>query len=85
MPLQRDHRLSWPEFFDRAVRMMMFYWPGSTRSLVLSLRLGYVIFTTVALGVIWRLAAMVSWVVDAAIAVVACLLFAYFFERSENE
>jgi hypothetical protein len=85
MAFQQKHGLTWGEFLDQCLRAMLYHWPGSTRSLVLSLRVGYVILITAVLVVLWRLTAMVSWVVDGLIATAACLLFAYFFERSEGE
>ena len=85
MTFQQKHRLTWGEFFDQCLRAMVYHWPGSTRSLVLSLRVGYVILITALLVVLWRFTANVSWVVDGLIATAACLLFAYFFERSEDE
>jgi hypothetical protein len=85
MPSQQNHRSTWPDLFDEIVRTIVVSWPGSTRSLVLWLRVGYVIFAAILLVVLWRVAARASWVVDGLVAVAACLLFAYLFERSDDE
>ena len=77
--------VTWADFVDQFIRRMVRYWPGSTRSLVLSLRVGHVMLTTVLLVGLWRVTAMMSWIADGLIATAACLLFAYFFERSEGE
>jgi hypothetical protein len=85
MAFRSDHRITWADLVAQFIRTMVCNWPGSTRSLVLSLRVSYVIFSTVLLVGLWRVTAMMSWLADGLMATVACLLFAYFFERSEGE
>lgn len=80
-----NHRITWADFVEQFIRTIVCYWPGSTRSLVLSLRAGSVMLTAVLLAGLWRVATMMSWIADGVIAIGACLLFAYCFERSEGE
>jgi hypothetical protein len=40
--------------------------------------------TTLVLVLVWRMLAVLPWVVDALIAGAACLAFAYWFERQDG-
>jgi len=73
------------DFVEQFIRAISCHWPGSTRSLVLTLRAGNVLLGTALVWGLWRVTGMMSWVADSLIAAAACLLFAYFFERSEGE
>ena len=85
MAFPSNDRMTWTDFVEQFIRTMVCNWPGSTRSLVLSLRVGYVVLSTVLLVGLWRVTAMMSWLADGLMATAACLLFAYFFERSEGD
>ena len=82
MAFPSNHRITWADFFEQFIRAMVCYWPGSKRSLVLSLRVAYVMLATVLVLGLWRVTAMMSWIADGLIATAACLVFAYVFERS---
>ena len=58
-------------------------WPWSARRLVLLLRISASLGTTLALVLAWRLIAALPSAVAGVIAIVACLAFAYWFERGD--
>jgi hypothetical protein len=54
MAFTSNHRITSADFVEQFIRTMVCHWPGSMRSLVLSLRVGYVMLTTVLVLGLWR-------------------------------
>jgi fucose 4-O-acetylase-like acetyltransferase len=70
---------------EELILTMIRQWPGTTRSLLLLLRLTCVAITPVILVVVWRLMSVLPWTIDGLFALLACFAFAYVFERGERE
>ena len=61
------------------------WWPGTSRRLVVVLRLTFATGLALSLLGIWRLMTWLPWAADALLAATACMAFAYFFERGDGE
>lgn len=73
-------RMGLPDL-DQIIGALIESWPGSTRSLVVLLRLVFIAVTPLLLVLLWRVTAVLPWTVDGLFAAAACVVFAYLFER----
>jgi hypothetical protein len=60
-------------------------WPGVGRRLVVVRRLTFVTGTALSLLGVGRLMTSLPWAADALLAAAACIFFAYFSERGDDE
>ena len=78
-------RFDWSDFTAQVVRTMVWCWPGTTRSLVIFLRVSSVAVAVLIVVGLWRATAVMPRVVDGLLATAACLAFAYCFERAADD